>query len=80
MSSFAQRSSVRPASLLCRLLLLQATVFCAVHAATKSPTKTYTGYKLNPLSLRMIYYHDQTIAVVEIGMGKELLNCELIEI
>jgi secretory phospholipase A2 len=40
----------------------------------------YTGYKLNPTSLRMIYYHDQTIAIVEIGEGKALLNCELVEI
>jgi len=56
-----------------------AVVCCAAHAA-KSPTKTYTGFKLNPSSLRMIYYHDQTIAVVEIGEGKVLLNCELVEI
>lgn len=51
---------------------------CMVHA--KSPTKKYTGFKLEPASLRMIYYHDQTIAVVEIGEGKALLNCELVEI
>lgn len=49
-------------------------------SAVNSPTKTYTGYKLNPTSLRMIYYHDQTIAIVEIGEGKALLNCELVEI
>lgn len=49
-------------------------------STANSPTKTYTGYKLNPTSLRMIYYHDQTIAIVEIGEGKALLNCELVEI
>lgn len=54
-------------------------VVCRASAAN-SPTKIYTGYKLNPTSLRMIYYHDQTIAIVEIGEGKALLNCELVEI
>lgn len=56
-----------------------AAFACTIQAA-KSPTKTYTGYKLSPKSLRMIYYHDQTIAIVEIGEGKSLLNCELVEI
>lgn len=56
-----------------------AVFVCTIQAA-KSPTKTYTGYKLSPKSLRMIYYHDQTIAIVEIGEGKSLLNCELVEI
>ncbi|XP_025415862.1 uncharacterized protein LOC112687397 isoform X3 [Sipha flava] len=77
MSSFARRPAAPPLVRLLLLLLLQ--VFCAVRAV-KSPTKSYTGYKVNPSSLRMIYYHDQTIAVVEIGEGKSLLNCELIEI
>lgn len=54
-------------------------VVCAA-ALAKSPSKTYSGFKLEPSSLRMIYYHDQTIAVVEIGEGKALLNCELVEI
>ncbi|VVC44188.1 Phospholipase A2 domain,Phospholipase A2, histidine active site [Cinara cedri] len=59
------------------------TVYLAVTVGTvhaKSPTKTYTGYKLNPKSLRMIYYYDQTIAIVEVGDAKALLNCELVEI
>lgn len=77
MSSITRRSAASP---LVWLLLLQVIVFSAVHTETKSPTKAYTGYKLFPSSLRMIYYHDQTIAVVEIGEGKSLLNCELIEI
>jgi hypothetical protein len=28
----------------------------------------------------MVYYHEQTIAVVELGKGKTLRNCELIEV
>lgn len=53
---------------------------CTAGARSKSPTKAYTGFKLEPSSLRMIYHHDQTIAIVEIGEGKSLLNCELVEI
>lgn len=65
-------------SVFCWWTMLLAVVICTAHA--KSPTKTYTGYKLKPSSLRMIYYHDQTIAIVEVGEGKTLLNCELVEI
>lgn len=41
--------------------------------------KPYTGRRVGNDTLRMIYYHDQTVAVVELGPGKLLLNCELIE-
>lgn len=41
--------------------------------------KPYTGRRVSNETLRMIYYHDQTVAVVELGPGKLLLNCELIE-
>jgi hypothetical protein len=27
-----------------------------------------------------VYYHDQTVAVVELGPGKRLENCELVEV
>lgn len=59
-------------------LVSAAVIVCVTPA--KSPTKTYTGYKLKASSLRMIYYHDQTIAIVEVGEGKALINCELVEI
>ncbi|XP_055913000.1 phospholipase A2 hemilipin [Eupeodes corollae] len=42
--------------------------------------KTYSGNRISNDSLIMIYYHDLTIAVVELGPQKLLLNCELIEI
>ncbi|XP_055843038.1 uncharacterized protein LOC129909908 [Episyrphus balteatus] len=42
--------------------------------------KTYSGNRISNDSLVMIYYHDSTIAVVELGPQKLLLNCELIEI
>ncbi|XP_013101273.1 uncharacterized protein LOC106083011 [Stomoxys calcitrans] len=42
--------------------------------------KTYSGNRLSNDSLLMIYYHDSTIAVTELGPEKLLLGCELIEI
>lgn len=42
--------------------------------------KSYSGRRLDADSLRMIYYNDQTIAIVELGPEKLLLSCELIEI
>ncbi|XP_011187861.1 uncharacterized protein LOC105215569 [Zeugodacus cucurbitae] len=42
--------------------------------------KTYSGKRLTNDSLIMIYYHDSTIAVTELGPEKLLLGCELIEI
>lgn len=46
----------------------------------KDPFKGFTGYHLYSNSLQMVYYHDLTIAVVEIAKGRELVNCELIEV
>lgn len=42
--------------------------------------KPYSGIRVKNDSLRMVYYHDQTVAVVELGPAKLLLNCELIEV
>ncbi|EDW86302.1 uncharacterized protein Dwil_GK17378 [Drosophila willistoni] len=42
--------------------------------------KTYSGKRVSNDSLIMIYYHDLTIAVTELGPQKLLLGCELIEI
>ncbi|CAH0585429.1 unnamed protein product [Chrysodeixis includens] len=41
--------------------------------------KPYTGRRIANDTLRMVYYHDLTVAVVELGPNKLLLNCELIE-
>lgn len=41
---------------------------------------TSSGRRLAADSLRMIYYNDQTIAIVELGPEKLLISCELIEI
>ncbi|XP_055523597.1 uncharacterized protein LOC129717604 [Wyeomyia smithii] len=42
--------------------------------------KSYSQRRLDAESLRMIYFHDQTVAVVELGPQKMLIGCELIEI
>lgn len=42
--------------------------------------KTYSARRWDVQSLRMVYFHDQTVAVVELGPEKKLLGCELIEI
>lgn len=42
--------------------------------------KRYSGARVDKESLRMVYVNDQTVAVVELGPNKLLLNCELIEI
>ncbi|XP_070491857.1 uncharacterized protein [Chironomus tepperi] len=42
--------------------------------------KSYSGRRLAADSLRMVYYNDQTIAIVELGPEKLLISCELIEI
>uniref|UniRef100_A0A1B0D9R2 Uncharacterized protein n=1 Tax=Phlebotomus papatasi TaxID=29031 RepID=A0A1B0D9R2_PHLPP len=39
-----------------------------------------SGLRQKNDSLMMIYHHDLTIAVVELGPEKSLLGCELIEI
>lgn len=41
--------------------------------------KPYTGRRVSNDTLRMIYYYDQAVAVVELGPEKLLLNCEIIE-
>lgn len=43
-------------------------------------TKPFSGRRIDHGSLRMVYYHDTTIAVVELGPEKLLLGCELIEV
>ncbi|EFA07968.1 phospholipase A2B precursor [Tribolium castaneum] len=42
--------------------------------------KSYTGRRVKNDSIRMVYFHDQTVAIVELQPDKLLLNCELIEV
>lgn len=45
-----------------------------------SPYKGYSGIRVRSDAKRVSYYHEQTIAVVELGNNRELYNCELIEV
>ncbi|XP_008472447.1 uncharacterized protein LOC103509603 [Diaphorina citri] len=45
-----------------------------------SPYKGYSGYVFSKESLRVAYYYDQTIVIVEVGPKRKLLNCEIIEV
>ncbi|XP_032517424.1 uncharacterized protein LOC116770171 [Danaus plexippus] len=49
------------------------------HRREPAGVKPYTERRVSNDTLRMIYFHDQTVAVVELGLDKLLLNCELIE-
>lgn len=42
--------------------------------------KSYSGKRVKNDSIRMVYFHDQTVAIVELEPDKLLLNCELIEV
>lgn len=42
--------------------------------------KRYSGQRVQNDSILMVYFHDQTVAVAELGPKKLLLNCELIEV
>lgn len=42
--------------------------------------KKYSGKRVANDTTRMVYFHDQTISIVELGPKKLLLNCELIEV
>lgn len=44
------------------------------------PMKVYSGKRVQDDSIRMVYFHDLTVGVVELGPNKLLLNCELLEI
>lgn len=46
----------------------------------RAAVKPFSGLRVQNDSLRMVYYNMQTVAVVELGPGKLLLNCELIEV
>lgn len=44
------------------------------------PKKNYTGLRLREDSALLVYYHDQTVAIVEVGANRELFNCEILEV
>lgn len=54
--------------------------FLSARAQRQANIKEYSGRRVTNDSLIMVYYHDQTVAITELGPKKLLLNCELIEV
>lgn len=46
----------------------------------QNPLKRYSGRRARNDSVVMVYFHDQTVAVAELGPKKLLLGCELVEV
>uniref|UniRef100_A0A1B6DBG7 Phospholipase A2 n=1 Tax=Clastoptera arizonana TaxID=38151 RepID=A0A1B6DBG7_9HEMI len=85
MSVDLQAGSYVPLTLLGVVLLLLAPAVVAGQrgfgiSGDTSPYKGYSGFRLRQDSTRMVYYHEQTIAIVELGEQRRLYNCELIEV
>ena len=75
-------SALFPLSIVGIILLIVAPAL--VRAQQKpSETSSYKGWSglfVSNDTVKQVYFHDQTVAVVELGPGKTLENCELIEV
>lgn len=66
-------------------LLVVGPLLVKAQSSSRTPTETspykgFSGLWVNSDSVKQVYYHDQTVAVVELGPRKRLENCELIEV
>lgn len=66
-------------------LLVIGPVLVKAQSSSRTPTETspykgFSGLWVRSDSVKQVYYHDQTVAVVELGPGKRLENCELVEV
>jgi hypothetical protein len=66
-------------------LLVIGPVLVKAQSSSRTPTVTspykgFSGLWARSDSVKQVYYHDQTVAVVELGPGKRLENCELVEV
>ena len=71
-------SALFPLSIVGIVLLTIAPVQQTSSAA--SPYKGWSGLFVSNDTVKQVYFYDQTVAVVELGSGKTLDNCELIEV
>lgn len=55
-------------------------IFGKSRESRQTALKKYSGERVRNDSILMVYFHDQTVAVAELGPKKLLLNCELIEV
>jgi len=62
------------------LVIVPVLVKAQFSSRTHSPYKGFSGLWVKSDSVKQVYYHDQTVAVVELGPGKRLQNCELVEV
>ncbi|EEB11436.1 conserved hypothetical protein [Pediculus humanus corporis] len=62
------------------LTSIAQTIFPEPTKTIPGPEKNFTGTRLKNDSILAIYYHEQTIAVVEVSEKRELFNCELLEV
>lgn len=62
------------------LVIIPVLAKAQFSSRTHSPYKGFSGLWVKSDSVKQVYYHDQTVAVVELGPGKRLQNCELVEV
>jgi hypothetical protein len=62
------------------LVIIPVLAKAQFSSRTPSPYKGFSGLWVKSDSVKQVYYHDQTVAVVELGPGKRLQNCELVEV
>lgn len=63
--------------------VVEGSIFSVGPRSTAKPDLLYKGFsglRAYDRSTRVVYYHDQTVAVVELGPDRLLLSCELIEV
>lgn len=63
-----------------RHALVKRSLFAEPVKDIPGPEKNYTGFRVRRDSKLVVYHHEQTIGVVELGNNRELLNCELLEV
>lgn len=66
-------------------LLIIGPVFAKAQSFSRASKETssykgFSGLWARSDSVKQVYYHDQTVAVVELGPGRSLENCELVEV
>ncbi|KAJ9587395.1 hypothetical protein L9F63_019096, partial [Diploptera punctata] len=76
--NMSQSSALVPLSIVVLLLLIVGST--QVRAQHDSTFKGWSGQIVSNDTVKQVYHHDQTVAFVELGPGKTLQNCELIEI
>ncbi|KAK6626308.1 hypothetical protein RUM43_006619 [Polyplax serrata] len=75
---FVSLTTAKECGLMCSIR--KRTLYREPTKDVPGPEKNYTGIRLRYDSLLIIYYHEQTVAIVEVSETRELFNCELLEV